>query len=179
MQRRGAPTTALAAAALVLGVCSAPAALDRDGGKDITITAPRAAADAPYVQSLKVNGRTSTKPWLPESFAREGGRLDYTLGTTANTAWGSNPADAPPSFRDGEQPIDHSQPFHLTVSPTSTTLAPGGSIDAAVRAKRLSDDKGSEEVDFDGGGYSCSRQALTAAGLTSGGTGTVDGLAFT
>jgi predicted alpha-1,2-mannosidase len=238
--------------------------VNRDGGRDITITAPRAAADAPYVRALKVNGRASTKPWLPESFVQRGGKLDYTLGTTPNTAWGADPADAPPSFRDGEQPIDHSQPFHLTVSPTSPTLAPGGSVEAAVRAKRLydgdpavtytitgdsalvftpstgavpidetgarftisteagtpqgfysatatvtvagaepvvlpltvkvappgsmlaavnnigvSDDKGSEEADFDGGGYSYSKQALAAAGLTPGGTGTVDGLSFT
>ena len=238
--------------------------VDRDGGADIEITAPKAAADAPYVQALKVNGKATTKTWLPESFVAKGGKLDFTLGTTANTAWGSAPADAPPSFRDGEQPIVHAQPFYLTVSPTSPTLAPGGSITAAVQAKRLydgdpavtysvtgdsalvftpatgtvpiteagapftisteagapqgfysakvtvtvagaepvvlpltvkvappgsmlaavnnigvSDDKGSEEADFDGGGYSYSKQALAAAGLTPGGTGTVDGLTFT
>ncbi|PRY42843.1 GH92 family glycosyl hydrolase [Umezawaea tangerina] len=238
--------------------------VDRPDGKDITITAPKAAADAPYVQSLKVNGKASTKPWLPTSFVEKGGKLDYVLGTTANTSWGSNPADAPPSFRDGEQPIKHDQPFYLTVSPTSPTLAPGGSVTAAVQAKRLydgdpavtytatgdsalvftpatgtvpiddtgarfaisttpdapqgfysatvtvtvagaqpvvlpltvkvappgsmlaavnnigaSDDAGSEVADFDGGGYSYSRQALAAAGLSSGATGTVDGLTFT
>jgi predicted alpha-1,2-mannosidase len=238
--------------------------INRDHGRDIVITAPKAAADAPYVQRLRVNGRDSTKTWVPESFVQRGGKLDFTLSTTPNTSWGSSPGDAPPSFRDGEQPIKHEQPFYLTVSPDKPTVAPGGELTAAVVAKRLydgdpavtytitgqdglvftpatgtvpiddtgakftistapgtpqgfytatatvnvagakpvvlpltvkvappgsmlaavnnigiSDDKGSEEADFDGGGYSYSRQALAAAGLTSGGTGTVDGLTFT
>src|SRR5439155_5895932 len=44
----------------------------------------------------------------------------------------------------------------------------------------VSDDKGThEEADYDGGGVSYSRQALAAAGLVPGGTGTVGGLSFT
>jgi predicted alpha-1,2-mannosidase len=73
-----------------------------DDGRLIEVSAPQAATDAPYVQSLRVDGRPATKPWLPASFALRGGRLDYTLSTTANTTWGSDPADAPPSFRRGE-----------------------------------------------------------------------------
>jgi hypothetical protein len=45
-----------------------------------------------------VNGAASTKPWLSESFVNSGGSLGFTLGTTANTSWGSGTADAPPSF---------------------------------------------------------------------------------
>ncbi|MFG2353465.1 GH92 family glycosyl hydrolase [Streptomyces sp. NPDC048521] len=229
--------------------------IHRPLGNDISIRAAGAAADAPYVQSLKVDGRTSDRPWLPASFVRDGGRLDYTLSATPNHAWGAG--SPPPSFREGEQP------YQIGVGPTAATLAPGDSTKIGVRALSLnggtgpevrfrvqapagitatpaegtvadgaqeitltaardaaqgfadvkvtvtsgdtsyqqpvsltvaapgsllaaydntgvSDDEGDhDEADYDGGGWSYSRQALAAAGLTPGGRGTVDGLAFT
>ncbi|MEU9412630.1 GH92 family glycosyl hydrolase [Streptomyces sp. NPDC048281] len=229
--------------------------IDRPGGNDISIHAPGAAADAPYVQSLKVDGRTGDRPWLDSSFVRDGGRLDYTLSATPNRTWGT--ASAPPSFRTGEQP------YQIGVGPTAATIAPGDSTTLTVRALSLSggsgpevrfrvetpdgvsatpaegtvtggsqritlattagtgqgyydakvtvtsadssyvqpvaltvaapgtllaaysntgvsDDSGDhDEADFDGGGWSYSRQALAAAGLTPGTQGTVDGLAYT
>ncbi|MEU2621692.1 GH92 family glycosyl hydrolase [Streptomyces sp. NPDC007157] len=229
--------------------------IDRPGGNDISIRARGAAADAPYVQSLKVNGRTSDRAWLDSSFVRDGGRLDYTLSATPNRAWGT--ASAPPSFRQGEQP------YQIGVGPTTATLVPGDSTQVGIRALSLtggtgpevrfrvatpdgveatpaegtvtdgsqqitlattsgtpqgyydvqvtvtstgtsysqpvaltvaapgsllaaydntgvSDDVGDhDEGDFDGGGWSYSRQALAAAGLTAGAQGTVDGLAYT
>ncbi len=78
--------------------------IHRGNGPTITINATGAATNAPYVQSLKVNGATSTKPWLPESIVTGGGTIDVTLGTTANTSWGSAAADAPPSFDSGSTP---------------------------------------------------------------------------
>ncbi|MGQ4383696.1 GH92 family glycosyl hydrolase [Streptomyces sp. SAS_270] len=232
--------------------------IDRPGGHDIEIRAAGAATDSPYIQSLKVNGRTSHRPWLPASFVREGGTLDYTLSGTADRSWGTDAADAPPSFREGEQP------YQIGVGPTAATLAPGGSTKIGIRALALngaagpevrfrvrtpdgvtatpaegtvtdgsqeitlsaadtakqgfydvrvtvtsgdtsyeqpvaltvaapgsllaaynntgvSDDDGEhDEADFDGGGWSYSRQALAAAGLTPGKQGTVSGgLAFT
>ena len=67
--------------------------------RSMTIRAPQARIDTPYVQSLRVNGQVSTKPWLPESFVANGGELDFTLSASPNLTWGSAPADAPPSFR--------------------------------------------------------------------------------
>jgi len=67
-------------------------------GRTITIRAPKAALDTPYVRSLRVNGQPSTKPWLPESFVSEGGAIDYELSTAPDPTWGTSPADAPPSF---------------------------------------------------------------------------------
>ncbi|MEU6477668.1 GH92 family glycosyl hydrolase [Streptomyces sp. NPDC047017] len=233
------------------------AEIHRPTGGDISVHARGAAAGAPYVRSLKVNGRTGDRPWLPASFVRDGGRLDYTLSATPDRAWGSAPSAAPPSFRQGEQP------YQIGVGPTTATLAPGGSTRTVVRALSLSggqgpgvrfrvrtpagitaspaegtvtggtqeitltagadtapgfydakvtvtsgdsayvqpvsltvaapgsllaaydttgvsDDEGDHaEADYDGGGWSYSRQALAAAGLTPGGHGTVDGLGFT
>lgn len=229
--------------------------IDRPQGNDISIRARGAVADAPYVQSLKVNGRSSERPWLPASFVRDGGRLDYTLSAAPNRAWGASAP--PPSFREGEQP------YQIGVGPTAATVAPGGSTRLGIRALSLSggtgpevrfraetpdgitatpaegtvtdgsqeitlsaadgarqgfydvkvtvtsgdtsyeqpvaltvaapgtllaaynntgvsDDNGDhDEADYDGGGWSYSRQALEAAGLTPGRQGTVDGLTFT
>ncbi|MFR0356623.1 GH92 family glycosyl hydrolase [Streptomyces sediminimaris] len=230
--------------------------IDRPRGGDISIRAEGAAADAPYIHSLKVGGRTSERPWLPSSLVRHGGRLDYTLSSTPDQQWGSDPSDAPPSFRAGEQP------YQIGVGPTTATIAPGESTKVGIRALSMSggsgpevrfkvevpdgvtatpaegtvsggsqeitlsaagdaaqgfydakvtvtsgdtsyqqpvaltvaapgtllaaydntgvsDDEGDHaEADYDGGGWSYSRQALAAAGLTPGGQGTVDGLAF-
>ncbi|MFI8232908.1 GH92 family glycosyl hydrolase [Streptomyces sp. NPDC085900] len=231
--------------------------IDRPHGNDISVRATGAAADAPYITSLKVDGRTSGRPWLPASFVRDGGRLDYTLSGTPDKTWGADPSDAPPSFRAGEQP------YQIGVGPTTATVAPGGSAKVDIRALSMSggagpevrfkvetpdgitatpaqgtvadgkqeitlassadtkqgyydvkvtvtsqgtsyeqpvaltvaapgtllaaydntgvsDDEGDhDEADYDGGGWSYSRQALAAAGLTPGGQGTVQGLSFT
>ncbi|MFJ9151605.1 GH92 family glycosyl hydrolase [Streptomyces sp. NPDC102270] len=230
--------------------------IDRPFGNDISVRAQGASADAPYVHALKVNGRTSQAPWLPASFVRDGGRLDYTLSTEPAPAWGADAA--PPSFREGEQP------YQIGVGPTTATIAPGGSTKVGVRALSLSGDgtgpevrfrvetprgitatpaegtvaDGSQEItlsttegaaqgfydvtiavtsdgtayeqpvsltvaapgtllaaydntgssddtgdhdeaDYDGGGWSYSRQALETAGLTPGERGTINGLTFT
>lgn len=231
--------------------------IDRPHGNDISIRATGADADAPYITSLKVDGRTSGRPWLPASFVRDGGRLDYTLSGTPDRTWGADPSDAPPSFRAGEQP------YQIGVGPTTATLAPGESAKVDIRALSMSggagpevrfkvetpggitatpaqgtvadgkqeitlassadtgqgyydvkvtvtsqgtsyeqpvaltvaapgtllaaydntgvsDDEGDhDEADYDGGGWSYSRQALAAAGLAPGGQGTVQGLSFT
>ncbi|MCC8250117.1 lectin [Saccharothrix luteola] len=75
----------------------------RGNGATIAITAPNASDTVKYVQSLRVDGVASTKPWLPASFVASGGALDFSLGATAST-WGSAPADAPPSFDVGPNP---------------------------------------------------------------------------
>ncbi len=70
----------------------------RAGGPSLVIAAPRAAAGAPYVRRLLVDGHPSTRPWLPESFVARGGTLDYRLAASPDPAWGSARGDAPPSF---------------------------------------------------------------------------------
>ena len=104
--------------------------LTRATGQRITITAPGASSSVKYVNSLKVNGQASTKPWLPESFAVNGGRLDFTLGASP-TSWGSGASDAPPSFRDGEVPV------RGRVGPGRVVVAPGGSTSATVTAEGI------------------------------------------
>lgn len=65
---------------------------------DVHITAPNAATHNPYVQSLLVNGKPSTKTFIPESFALHGGTLNFELSSTPDRTWGTGDGDEPPSF---------------------------------------------------------------------------------
>ncbi|HEY3033552.1 MAG TPA: glycoside hydrolase domain-containing protein, partial [Streptosporangiaceae bacterium] len=102
----------------------------RASGQVIRIVAPAAGGNA-YVQSLRVNGQPSNRAWLPERFVLRGGRLDFVLGSQPNTRWGSAPADAPPSFRQGEVGV------RGFVAPGRVVVAPGGTATATVRADGL------------------------------------------
>ncbi len=67
----------------------------------LSITAPRAARDAPYVQRLRLNRRSWRKPWLHLARVAHGGRLAFALARTPNRRWGSRASAAPPSFGPG------------------------------------------------------------------------------
>ncbi|WEO94624.1 GH92 family glycosyl hydrolase [Streptomyces sp. FXJ1.172] len=110
--------------------------IHRPRGNDIFVRAAGAAAGAPYVRSLKLNGRDHGRPWLPASFVREGGRLDYVLSSAPDRSWGAD--SPPPSFREGEQP------YQIGVGPTTATLAPGGSTRTVVRALSMTGGTGPE-----------------------------------
>ncbi len=234
--------------------------ITRSSGQKIVITAPGASDTIKYVQSLKVDGKASSRAWLPESFVASGGKLDYVVDDTPNKAFGSDPKDAPPSFGTG------ARPFLSAISPGMSSLEPGDSMDATLRvqsvgagdtvtwtarppagitvtpssgtlkvgtasrtdqkvkvsvaagakldyysvpfeltasgasvgntgvtlnvAKKgtiewyqnnagISDDGASGQANFDGGGWSYSKEALAKAGITPGGTVSWNGFAFT
>ncbi|WIX98628.1 lectin [Amycolatopsis mongoliensis] len=70
-------------------------------GATLTVNAPAAADNAPYVQSASWNGASWNNAYAPTSALTSGGTLAFTLGTSPNTAWAaSNP---PPSY-DGTLP---------------------------------------------------------------------------
>ena len=83
------------------------------GGGTITITAPQAADNAPYVQSATLNGAAWNNAYLPQSFATGGGTLAFTLGTSANTGWATGASSAPPSYpgNGGAQPPGGGNPL--------------------------------------------------------------------
>ncbi|MEV4754350.1 GH92 family glycosyl hydrolase [Micromonospora sp. NPDC049559] len=119
---------------LVLSTPLFPRAVVHTGtGATITINAPGASAGNRYIQSLRVDGKPSSKTWVPASFVTGGGTLDYVLGAKPNTSWGSAPSDAPPSFRDGERP------FLTGASPQSLKLEPGGAATTTVKVQALKD----------------------------------------
>jgi predicted alpha-1,2-mannosidase len=77
------------------------ASVGRPGGNSITVRAPAAAVDAPYVHAVTVDGRAWSRPWLPEDFVARGGELVFELATTPHPSWGAAPEHAPPSFGGG------------------------------------------------------------------------------
>ena len=86
---------------LVLGGPLFPKAVLHLRSGDVTITANGAAMDAPYVQSLRINGREWSKPWITFHDICHNGKLLYDVSSTPSTTWGSDPADVPPSYDGG------------------------------------------------------------------------------
>jgi len=74
------------------------ATLKMGNGKVLEIVARNNSAANRYIQSATLNGRPWTKPWFRHADVANGARLVLTMGPKPNTAWGSNPADAPPSL---------------------------------------------------------------------------------
>jgi predicted alpha-1,2-mannosidase len=120
-----------------------------NGGHTLQINGTNAADGNPYVQSLTINGTSSSHLWLPWSTVSGGATLNFTLGSSAST-WGTASADAPPSF------------------------APVG----GRNNEGISSDSNTSVGNFDGIGNSYSNNALTAAGFSSGSTVIVKGAAF-
>lgn len=80
-------------------------AIHLGNGNTITESAPQAATDAPYVQSMTVNGQPWNNAYLPAGLWRQGGTVDWTLGTSPNTSFASDAStEAPPSNTAGLDP---------------------------------------------------------------------------
>jgi predicted alpha-1,2-mannosidase len=79
----------------------ANAAIHLPSGKILKVTAPKAAANAPYVQSMTSNGASWSHAYLQPGLITKGGTVSFALGTTPNTSFASAPADAPPSDSSG------------------------------------------------------------------------------
>ena len=62
----------------------------RPGG-DVHIEADQASPAAFYVSGVEVDGKASSRTWLPESFTLNGGTLRFKLGTTPDRGWGYGP----------------------------------------------------------------------------------------
>jgi predicted alpha-1,2-mannosidase len=78
------------------------ATIVRPGG-NIQINGTGAGQGAQYVQGLTVNGAATNRPWLRYPTVAGGATLTFTMGGSPS-AWGTNPADVPPSFNDGFTP---------------------------------------------------------------------------
>ena len=82
---------------LVLGSPLFPRAVLHLQNGEVMIIGSGAREPAPYVQALKLNGKSWNKPWIRYSDIKSGGKLVYDLGSTPNKQWGSDAAAAPPS----------------------------------------------------------------------------------
>jgi hypothetical protein len=104
--------------------------LNLDGRRTV-VTAPGTSADAYYVQGLTVNGRRTSKDWLPATdLLGHGGTLslDYRVGPAPDTSWGARDADRPPSFPAGRTAFPAGlTPVDMTTTPAAVTVATGTS----------------------------------------------------
>jgi predicted alpha-1,2-mannosidase len=71
--------------------------LTMGNGKVLEIAARNNSDANLYVQSATLNGRPWTRPWFAHADIKDGATLVLTMGPKPNPAWGSAPADAPPS----------------------------------------------------------------------------------
>jgi len=69
-------------------------------GNAFTIETNGAAANAPFVQSVRLNGRAHTRNWISFHSIASGGTLSVVVGPQPNEHWGAAPEDAPPSLSD-------------------------------------------------------------------------------
>lgn len=65
-------------------------------GRELVISAPQASVANKYIRGLTVNGKATTKAWIPAAMMSAGGRLSFRLGSNPDSAWGSGPGDVPP-----------------------------------------------------------------------------------
>jgi predicted alpha-1,2-mannosidase len=94
-------------------------------GHTLTVNAPAAADGSPYVQSLTLNGGTWNKAYVPASYLTGSTELDFTLSSSANTAWA---ATSPPPSYDGTPGTGIAQPSGpLTETATGKCVDDAGS----------------------------------------------------
>jgi putative alpha-1,2-mannosidase len=62
---------------------------------------------APYISSLRIDGRAHAKPWTTYCALAGGADLAYQLSPRPNRKWGASPAAAPLSYGPG-----HPMPKH-------------------------------------------------------------------
>ncbi len=79
----------------------------KNGKKQLKITGANASATTPYTQELRLNNKQYNNTWLPFEAIENGATLQFTLGSTPNTKWATQPAAAPPSFAEGMESEAH------------------------------------------------------------------------
>lgn len=109
-------------------------------GPTITIDAPNAADDGPYVQSLQINGASTQKTWFVPPI-RGSIDLSFVLGAQPNQTWGAMPEDAPPSYAIAAPHFPASSAVALTAPAQITPIAPDAQtmLNVAVSNSGISD----------------------------------------
>ncbi|MBB4152815.1 putative alpha-1,2-mannosidase [Sphingomonas jinjuensis] len=74
--------------------------LTMPGGNRLVIEAANNSAENVYIQSVTLNGRDWTKPYLPRQELQAGGTLRFIMGPTPNREWGVAIKDRPFSMSD-------------------------------------------------------------------------------
>ncbi len=115
---------------LVAGSPLFPSIMVHAGRNSLTIHAPQAAANRPYVTALTVDGKPAQRPWVMLTGQPE--QLGFTLSATPDKTWGSGPGDAPPSFGAGPVHFPPSTAAYVTATPAQVRVAPGSTTPVTI-----------------------------------------------
>ena len=89
-----------------------------ENGRTLSVIAHNNSPENVYVQSLTVNGKPWTKPWIRHDDIAGGATLEFTMGSTPST-WGTGAGDLPASLTPvGKRPaglVDRSKGATLTL----------------------------------------------------------------
>ncbi|MFI0941722.1 GH92 family glycosyl hydrolase [Streptomyces sp. NPDC021020] len=110
-----------------------PSVVVKRAAGDITVNS---SGTGGYVQGLKVNGAATTHNWLRYPDVSGGATLDYTMGGSPSTTWGTGAGDVPPSFQDGATPLPAAPDTgpDLALGKTATGSTPCSSTETAAKA---------------------------------------------
>ncbi|MET9002603.1 GH92 family glycosyl hydrolase [Amycolatopsis sp. NPDC004169] len=110
------------------------ASITRPSGT-IRITGSGAGQGAQYVQSVSVNGTSTTKSWIRYGDIAGASTLSYAMGSSPS-AWGTNPSDVPPSYNDGFTPPAAAPELgtNLALGKTATGSATCNSAETPAKA---------------------------------------------
>jgi predicted alpha-1,2-mannosidase len=106
-------------------------------GKTLQINGTGAGQGNQYIQSFNLNGGASTtQNWMHYSDIMNGGTLNFTMGSSPNTSWGSNASDVPPSYNDGFTPPAAAPNLgtNLALGKSTTSSATCASTESADKA---------------------------------------------
>lgn len=74
-----------------------------DNGKSITVKANNNSDENIYIQSMKLNGKEYNKNYIKHSDLENGATIEFTMGNTPNTNWGSSEESLPTSITKGDE----------------------------------------------------------------------------
>ena len=93
-----------------------------------------------YISGLHIDGRSTDKTYLPESFVRDGGELALSLSVKPNKVWGTALSSAPPSFGAGSLAVT------VNVSPAVVAMDAGTTRNVTVNVQRMIDGPGDYRI---------------------------------
>ena len=96
-----------------------------DNGKDIKVIANNNSDENIYIQSMKLNGKEYNKNYIKHSDIASGATIEFEMGSTPNTNWGSSENSLPTSITDGDELPDPLE--DVTIASVKETSYPNSS----------------------------------------------------
>jgi predicted alpha-1,2-mannosidase len=92
-----------------------------------------------YVQSLSVNGTSTTHSYLRYPDVASGGTLNFTMGSSPSSSYGTGAGDVPPSFQDGATAIPAAPELGTDLAQGKTVSSPATSCASAESPDKVVD----------------------------------------